>query len=524
MSRLWVQTILRNGPENNTVLGTTAPARLLPGTDGATSPFWSPDGSRLGFFADGSLKQVNGDGGAVQVTSAAPDAGGGSWNENGVIIFSEAGRGIFSVPSGGGAPRQLTALDAETQESAHLWPAFLPDSRHFLYTVVNRGEYNRGEFSGVHLGSLTSSEKIRVGNIFSQAAYASGSLMFAQHSLLWASPFSSKTFKFTGPRRLVAQPVRTSASGLAWFTVSQNGGVVVHARSAAQEMWVIDEAGRRIGMVPDAGEYVSPRISPTRDEIAASLFGSGDIYVYQAQTEQWRRITDGLGHSSHPVWAKDGAEIIFASNTPPRAEIEVVRADGTGTAAKVIDVPFNPTWPTYPTSISGDGKLLSLVEYGGRATGLDIRVILTDGKGGLDERTVWQRRSPKDESAAALSRDGQWLAFVTSGTISIVDLSRRNTGADVSLGAGTDPVWSPRGDQLFYRKGSTIVALRTAGEPQTWAASGRIVLDDADLQPAFDVSPDGKRLLVSRRPSSTASHDFEALVACSDKTGARSGR
>ncbi|MGD0509352.1 MAG: protein kinase, partial [Terriglobales bacterium] len=144
----------------------------LDGTQGASYPFWSPDGKFIGFFADGKLKKVEVSGGRPQVLCDAPNARGGSWNQDGVIVFTPdaASAGLFRVSSSGGSPVAITKLDASRSETSHRWPVFLPDGKHFLYLGANFSGLL--ENNAIFLGSLDSQERRLLVSTSANAAFA----------------------------------------------------------------------------------------------------------------------------------------------------------------------------------------------------------------------------------------------------------------------------------------------------------------------------------------------------------------
>ncbi len=156
----------------------------LDGTQGASYPFWSPDGRFIGFFADGKLKKVEVSGGQPQVLCDAPNGRGGSWNRDGVIVFTPDGfGGLFRVPSSGGSPVEMTRPDTTRFETSHRWPVFLPDGKHFLYLAANFS--GQLEKNAIFLGSLDSQEKRLLVNTSANAAYAEpGFLVYLLDNLL----------------------------------------------------------------------------------------------------------------------------------------------------------------------------------------------------------------------------------------------------------------------------------------------------------------------------------------------------
>src|SRR5258708_26430906 len=94
--------------------------RSVNGTEGACYPFWSPDGKFIGFFADGKLKKVDVSGGQVQALCDAPNGRGGTWNPDGVILYSpDRIARMFRATSSGGSPVEMTKPDPTRFESHH---------------------------------------------------------------------------------------------------------------------------------------------------------------------------------------------------------------------------------------------------------------------------------------------------------------------------------------------------------------------------------------------------------------------
>jgi len=176
-------------------------AQLLPGTENARSAFWSPDGKSIGFFAEGKLKTIPATGGPPQVLrDGAGTAAGGTWNRDGVILFSTSGRGdsIRRVNASGGACTVVTRPDGD---SRHAFPEFLPDGKHFVYVVAGGDEARQG----LYVAALDRPAPRRLLADRSSAIFVPsttgkkyGYLLFMRGSELVAQPFSSETFKLCG--------------------------------------------------------------------------------------------------------------------------------------------------------------------------------------------------------------------------------------------------------------------------------------------------------------------------------------
>ncbi|HEY2120928.1 MAG TPA: protein kinase, partial [Candidatus Acidoferrum sp.] len=236
----------------------------LDGTQGATYPFWSPDGKYIGFFADGKLKRVDVSGGQPQVLCDAPNGRGGTWNRDGVIVFTPDGfGGLFRVSSSGGSPVEMTKPDSSRFETSHRWPVFLPDGKHFIYLAANFS--GQTENNAIFLGSLDSQEKTLVVNTTTNAAYAEpGYLVYMMDKTLVAQPFDRQRYVLSGePRTLSDEVLYASLVGRAVFSVS-NGDVLVtqtgKGASLSQLIW-FDRSGKAAGTVGVPGMYSNVRLS-----------------------------------------------------------------------------------------------------------------------------------------------------------------------------------------------------------------------------------------------------------------------
>ncbi len=207
----------------------------LAGTQGASYPFWSPDGKFIGFFADGKLKKVDASGGQTQVLCDAPNGRGGAWNRDGVILFTpDALQGLFRVSSWGGSPVELTKPDRSRFQASHRWPVFLPDGKHFLYLASNFS--GQLEYNAIFLGSLDSQETRLLVNTSANAAYAEpGYLLYLRDNALVAQPFDRRRYVLSGePHTLNDDVLYTPLVDRAVFSVSNGGGFWSRRRETAR--------------------------------------------------------------------------------------------------------------------------------------------------------------------------------------------------------------------------------------------------------------------------------------------------
>ncbi|HYT23607.1 MAG TPA: protein kinase, partial [Candidatus Polarisedimenticolia bacterium] len=179
----------------------------IDGTQGATYPFWSPDGKFIAFFADGKLKKVDVSGGQPQVLCDAPNGRGGTWNRDGVIVFTPDGfGGLFRVSSSGGSPMEMTKPDSSRFETSHRWPLFLPDGKHLIYLAANFS--GQTENNAIFLGSLDSRERSLVVSTSANAAYAEpGYLVYMRDKALVAQPFDRRRYVLSGEPHALSDEV-----------------------------------------------------------------------------------------------------------------------------------------------------------------------------------------------------------------------------------------------------------------------------------------------------------------------------
>jgi len=260
----------------------------LVGTQGASYPFWSPDGKFIGFFADGKLKKVDASGGQTQVLCDAPNGRGGAWNRDGVIVFTpDALQGLFRVSSWGGSPVELTKPDGSRFQASHRWPVFLPDGKHFLYLASNFS--GQLEYNAIFLGSLDSQETRLLVNTSANAAYAEpGYLLYLRDSTLVAQPFDRRGYVLSGePHTLNDDVLYTPLVDRAVFSVSSGAVLVTQTGKGAalsQLMW-FDRSGKPAGTVGVPGSYNNVRLSPDGRRIATDQTDTDgrniDIWVHE---------------------------------------------------------------------------------------------------------------------------------------------------------------------------------------------------------------------------------------------------
>jgi Tol biopolymer transport system component len=475
----------------------------LAGTENAVMPFWSPDSRFVGFFAEGKLRKVAVSGGSPEVISDAPYGRGGSWNRDGVIVFAPSTLGpVLKVSANGGAAVQVARPDAARGETGLRFPCFLPDGRHFLYVALPR----KGDSFDVYAGTLDGREPIRVMSAGSAPIYAEpGYLIFAAGDRLVAQRFDADRLQPVGDETLlgVAAPA-SGTEGAALLSASANGVLVTTATTPRDTRLVwLDRTGRPLGTVPiPPGSYGSPALSPDdRRAIVtkASSPTSYDLWMVDLQRAVTTRLTfdgsveSGGGIGVAAVWSPDGRQAAFECDRSGIADIYGVLASGAGQPEPLVQssVIFKS-----PVAWTPDGKYLVFAQLV-KGSQYDLWLMPLEG----DRKPVPHLRTPFNESLAAISPDGRWLAYDSDETgtqeIYVRSFSEPGEKYRISSSGGSGLQWSRDGRELIYW---------VAG--QFYSAYGPVYSVEVETAPTFRAGQ--PRLLFTARP------DLTGLTATSD--------
>src|SRR5216684_3780421 len=339
--RLWIRSL------------DTLQALPLLGTEGASKMFWSSDSQFIAFFAQGKLKKIAVSGGPAQTLCNAPEANGGTWNRDGVIVFPlSLTSGLFQVSAGGGAAVPLAKLGASAPVVQQISPEFLPDGRHFLYS----GSGIQGE-RGIYAGSLDGTPAILLLPDASNASYVQaagaprqdGYLLFRRGEALMAQRFNPTRLSLSGDASLIAEKVGGSVLWAA-FSVSENGTLVYAppgaGTSAVQLVWW-DRAGKQVGPFAPPGTYDDFRLAPDERRIvfANSSSGNRDVWILDSVRGVTSRLTFDPAVDDPPMWSPDGLRGVWASNRRGAFDLYVTSANGTGPEQLLIKMGTAAGWP-----------------------------------------------------------------------------------------------------------------------------------------------------------------------------------
>jgi Tol biopolymer transport system component len=432
-------------------------SRQIPGSEGSSYPFWSPDSAFIGFFQGGKLKKVAATGGPAQTICDVLDSRGGAWGPDGTILFTDGpARPILRVPSAGGKPSQLTRLTGGDPGEGHRSPEFLPDGQHFLFNATA----NKPDNVGILVGSLDGSTSMRLLPDDSNGIYVpdgggggeGGQLFFLREGTLMALPFDAARLKATAEAFPVAENVALAANNrYGAFSLAGNGILAYWGGGGVannRELVWMDRSGKRLSPIgkPNAFAFaITSALSPDEKTVAATLGNSPqlDIWLLDSAIGSITRFTFGFTGSG-PVWFPDSRSIVYARRNGVTTDI--VRRRITGGAEELL---LAGIVNASPTDVSSDGKFI-VHDMSVAKTAFDIGLLSADG----DHRESAYLSSPANERSARFSPDGKWMAYQSdeSGQYQVYVQTIPAGGGkfQISTSGGTIPVWRRDGKELYY--------------------------------------------------------------------------
>ena len=489
-------------------------ARALPDTEHATLPFWSPDGAQLGFFASGKLWVTNIAGGSPRSIADARSGRGGTWNRDGVILFSPHRDGeILRVHASGGPVTPVTTI-ARPNERGHLWPEFLPDGTRFLFFA----DSNRPEHHNVFVARLGNADRhVVINRASSNAAYGDNDLLFfAVDRRLVAQRFDPRTATLTGEPVTIADRVNEQLDfdHKLDLAVAPTGVLAYRTmQSPASQLVWRDRLGPSRALLGAPAEYTEPALSPDETQVAVALFdpqpskrfGYGlaavrsDIWMFDATTASGVQLTTDPGADWGPVWSPDGDTIVFSSNR--RGNLELFTKEIANPAS--IEVPLvtkgrNPVAQSW----SPDGKVLLYSAFDDVTRG-DLWLLPMTG----DRTPVPLVRTPSVEEQGQISPDGRWFSYTSdeSGTseVYVQSFPQPHTRWKVSTGGGGDSRWRRDGKELFYVSHDRQLMAVPINTRLTFEHGAPVALFDVGVPPSwyearnlYDVTRDGRFLFM----------------------------
>jgi serine/threonine-protein kinase len=480
----------------------TYEATPIAGTEGATDPFFSPDGQWLGFVANRRMKKVALSGGApANLLNTPYNFFGLTWGLRNTIAFTpQFDSAIWELPAGGGSPRELTKLDRNKKEVGHHWPEWLPGGDAILFTVLREGK--SWDEASIEAQRIDTGERhvLVEGGTYPRYA-ASGHLLYMRSGSLMAVPFDRERLQVTGSPVSVVNGVMQGVIGSGQVSVSPRGDLAyVPGPVQSGEMTLVladrDGATRPLPVVGNA--YHMPRLSPDGSRVAVWIIRGTrcEVSVYHLAKDTWTRLTFA-GDNHAPVWSPDGTHVVYQSTSARGYDLFRTRADGGGDTEQLT----HREQLAVAGSFTPDGRLLAFADFD-LQTGWDIWTMPLDG----DRKARLFLQTPANELMPVLSPDGRWLAYATdeSGRSEVFVRAFPGPGGpwQISADGGSDPVWTRSGKELLYRHRDSIMAVEISTESGfTPSKPTRVtkLLDepfDHYWGRNYDVTADGKQFLM----------------------------
>jgi DNA-binding winged helix-turn-helix (wHTH) protein/Tol biopolymer transport system component len=470
----------------------------LPGTEGASKPFFSPDGRMVAFFKNGQLVATDVKG--ERTRTIAPVRGapaGGSWGANDVIVFAEWMTGLYVVAATGGPVSSLTRLDHTALDIAHAWPQFLPDGRRFVYQVISPDTAR----AGVYVGSLDSRGSVRLLDRASAAAYVPGFLLYLQHDMLMVEPFDAARLRLGGRPVLLARGV--AAPSLVEGNVISASREMLTFRMGAteQQLTWMDRSGRPQGALEVPTSMFNFRVSPDGQYVlaAGSLTDSTGVWLVDLSRQHSTQLeADGIA----ALWSPDGTQLAFTSRAG--LDLHVRSSRGKGEPEPLV----SDQWVKVLNDWSPKAQAIIYTRHD-PATKLDLwHLPLSGGAPQPLLNTVF------NEAQARISPDGRWIAYASDSSGAQEVYVRRYPELDapqqVSTSGGGQPQWRADQRELFYLSPdrSLMAVTVTDGDDLSFGVSRRLFRTSIPDGPSgardsYAATPDGRSFLVDARGDET---------------------
>jgi Tol biopolymer transport system component len=459
VSRLWLRFLV------------STTAQPLAGTESAAYPFWSPDSRSVGFFADGKLKRFDIGGGTPQTLTTVTGPRGGTWNADGVILFTTTTASpLFRVPASGGQAVPVTKLD---RQSSHRFPFFLPDGRQFLFLAQGTPETG-----GIYLGSLDSAEPRRLTAADTAGIYLpsgmAGWLLWVRAGTLVVQRLDLERKVLTGDPVTLADPVAFDPATLASAVSVSAAGLVAYRAGGAnrRQLYWFDRSGKALSPIgaPDENALSAPRVSPDGRRVAVWRTVQGNADIFLLDGTRMSRFTFDPASDRYPIWSPDGSRIVFDSNRKGQRDLYQKLSSGVGAEELLVESPQDKT----PSDWSAAGQFI-LYQSNDPQTARDLWVrpmsVANASPAGRSQQETEGDRKPWvflktsfDESFGQFSPDGRWVAYMSNESerneIYLRPFAKPTVvGAPanpaarqwpISTAGGIHPRWRPDGKELYY--------------------------------------------------------------------------
>jgi Tol biopolymer transport system component len=500
-------------------------ARVLPGTEDAQYPFWSPDGAWIAFFAEGKLKKTPAFGGPAQALVDVPDPRGGSWGADNTILYASGSTPIARIDASGGVTTDVTKLDASRKETTHRWPVWLPDGRHFLFTIRSSSVEN----SGIYMGSLDGPpQKLGIGSDGAVGYAAPGYVLFLEGTTLFAQRLDANRFELAGQPIPIAEHVGNSTNGFGSFSASTTG-MLAYAGTLSRigRLTWFDRSGNQVGTIGTEGEYIDFRFSPDDQRLAVSLIdpktANPDIWLADiTRGGNMSRFTFGPRVNATPIWSPDGTRIVF--RTTRRGGLVEFYEKSAGSGGSEVPVLLDevqraagaPSLNTVLSDWSPDGRNLLYSLNTTSRTELWLLPLVDDRK------PVPFLTTQSDNMHATYSPNGHLVAYTSNESgrfdvyVQTFPLSDRKW--TVSTTGGSEPRWRADGREIFYlSEDRKLMAVSVGpgpsfGVPKALFQTGVVAERVTPYRIHYAPNRDGSKFLVNTQSGDTPSTSISVVL------------
>ena len=486
-------------------------ATPIAGTEGAGTPFFSPDGQRLGFIKDGTQVRIASLAGAPTVTlTDKANSTSGDWGADGYIYF-EVDSGVARIRATGGSIEPVYTIVPQKKEVATEWVHVLPGASGLLFRLRHAGQ-GPADFEIMAMSLPHGPAHSLVRGIYATYAPTGHLLVVTADGKLIATPFDPKTLQLTGSPVALIEGIGVRNGGFNVDLALAGNGTLAYTTGGTlgsrRAVWVSREG--TASLVDPAwdpqGVIASASLSPDGKAVAVDLSRDGrrDIWVKRLPDGPFSRITFGDTSSVRPAWSADGRDVLYITDRSGSGvgPVYAHRADGTGTPRLLLATSAGRDFGQVAPSRDGRWLILRTSPVGAGST--DILGLKTG-----DTTLVPLVASPAGEFYPALSPDGRWLAYASneSGASEIYVRPFPATASakwQVSTAGGGEPAWSSTGRELFYLNAKSEMVSAEIPPGATFSVGRqRNLFSVADLArggpvPSYSVSPDDKRFLMVR--------------------------
>jgi len=466
-------------------------ARLLRGTENGGNPFFSPDGTRVGFTSPEGLKVLNLAEGNV-ATLGQRGAFTGGWTDDDHLVYtSSETRGLSAVSIDGGDPVSLTVPDTARGERVHAWPSPIPGTSDLLFSLQTETGSRVAVLAretGAYHTLLTGARPVYA---------ATGHILFALGDTLWAVGYDLGSRTVSGEPRMLETDVGLEPYAVNDFALSATGTLIYTREGDFQRQLVeIDRDGREYLLIPDTRAFGTPRYDPSGDRIAVVIGDQGfNLWVFDIGRRSLQRLTFE-NNSYYPTWSRDGRSLIYSSGQGGRTDLYRRSADGTGSETLV----YGTEQSQWDIEFAPDGRL-AVFRQNDSLTGRDLWLLdVVTGEAAPLLATEHHERAP------AIAPNGKLLAYVSdeSSDSEVYLRTFPDTAGRwlVSEDGGTEPLWSPSGRELFYRSGDRIMSVSIDPGPPVTIGTRSVLFEGAyvpnPMHVNYDIHPDGDRFVMLR--------------------------